>query len=389
MRHNPGWICGRLLQRWPFFVSILIGLAFWVLAPVWGATMSEWQKQTFDFGAPDLRGSLMLPSDAIMQTAKYQPRQGDSAGSTTVVAKIDVSARVPANITVMAFDLAYPAAPLRVCAYEVQALGLNLVSQAVEADISSASLRSVQMQGDQFKQITFTHCLTRGSKMIAFHFAATPAEGGGEDDAIKVGEKIETFAKAMLEDMTFDDGKPVSHWLGTTDLPLTQGEQTIALKTSGGWIATINDFNGSVPSVVLLTRRCDGKNAGFIWLGVLTAPEEGSLSSTGEQMLRELIARQSPDFGEIKLVSKDRLTLLNHVSGEQYRFRFDIFSKGKEDAGEVLATVTRSDDKFYGVAWWSPPLSAGSARERFMARLPGLTTYDLAQSAMAQLIQGP
>ncbi|WP_156122390.1 hypothetical protein [Aureimonas altamirensis] len=205
---------GRKVSRSILAQSFLGGLLLWLTASCSGFAEEPvahgWKRQPFDFGAADLRGDIALPTDATLQSAPFQPRQAGTAGRTTVVGKVASSATVPADVTVMIFDLEYPAVPLRVCAYEAQATGLDVVSQSVSDDLSSASLRSVEAKDGKFEQVTFTRCLTRGTKLIAFHFA-TKRAGMGEDAAVSAGERIETFAATMLKGLTFADGKPASH----------------------------------------------------------------------------------------------------------------------------------------------------------------------------------
>uniref|UniRef100_A0A9E8CU78 Uncharacterized protein n=1 Tax=Bosea sp. NBC_00436 TaxID=2969620 RepID=A0A9E8CU78_9HYPH len=339
-----------------------------------------WKKQDFDFGAPDLRGDIALPSDAALQSVHYLPRQAGTAGGLKVVGKIASSATVPADITVMAFDLEYPAAPLRVCANEAQMIGLDVVSQSVTDDLSGASLRSVQARDGQFEQVAFTRCLTRGTKLLVFHFTAKPA-GTGEDAVVKTGKRIETFAATLFKGMTFTDGKPVSHWEGMADIPLKLGERTATLRRSPAWTVAINDFNGAIPAEMHLVRKRNGKDAGLVWLGAFEASAGFDMDRDGQELLRGFMAKQSPDFGEAKLLSNDRLALPDGASGEKHRFHFEIASKSGGEAGDVAAMVAHSGDRLYAVAWWSPAIP-GDGRGRFMARLPGMTAYDLAQEAM-------
>lgn len=340
-----------------------------------------WKKQPFDFGAPDLRGDIAVPVDAALQAAAMQPRQTGTAGRSTVVGKIEASATVPAEVTVMSFDLEYPAAPLRVCAFEIQASGLDVVSQSTSDDLSDASLRSVRTHNGAFEQVAFTRCLTRGNRLLAFHFTAKP-EGKDEAAIVRTGERIERFATTMFKDMALADGEPTSHWRGMTDISLKLGEKSVPMKVSAAWAVSINDFNGTVPTELHLVRKRDGKNAGLVWLSVLATSDSFDMARDGERLLRTFIAKQSPDFGEAKLLSSDRLP---PGEGERHRFLFEIPSKSGTETGELLATLTLNDDRVHTVAWWTPSTS-GSAREKFMARLPGLTAYDLAQETMNRLL---
>ena len=266
----------------------------------------------------------------------------------------------------------------------MQAIGLDVVSQSVSDDLSAASLRSVKRQGGKFEQVAFTRCFTRGTKLLAFHFAAKPA-GANEDAIVNTGKSIETFAATMFKGLAFDDRMPVSHWQGMTDIPLKLAEQSANLKISAAWTVAINDFNGAVPAELHLVRKHDGKDAGLVWLGAFETAANFDMARDGEKLLRDFIAKQSPDFGEARLLSNDRLALPEGVVGERSRFRFEIASETGGGASDVLATVTRSGSRLYVVAWWSPPIS-GDERARFMARLPGFTAYDLALDAMNQLM---
>lgn len=387
--HIPGMgKAGGKVSRSILARSFLGGALIWLTASCSGFAEEPvapgWKKQAFDFGAADLRGDIALPNDATLQSAHFQPRQEGAAGRSTVVGKIASSATVPADVTVMAFDLEYPATPLRVCAYEAQAAGLSVVSQSVSDDLSSASLRSVKAKNRKFEQVGFTRCLTRGTKLLAFHFVTKPA-GADEDAAVEAGEKIETFAAAMFKGMGFGDGKPVSHWEGMAEISLKLGERTATLPMSPAWTAAINDFGGAVPAELHLIRKRDGKDAGLVWLGVSEVSSGFDMARDEQRLLREFLKKQSPDFGEAKLLSNDRLALPDGMSGERHRFRFEIASKSGGEAGDLVSTVTRSGDRLYAVAWWSPPIS-GDERARFMARLPGFTAYDLALEATNRLM---
>lgn len=387
--HIPGMgKAGGKVSRSILARTFLGGALIWLAASCSGFAEEPiapgWKKQAFDFGAADLRGDIALPNDAALQAAHFQPRQEGTAGRSTVVGKIASSATVPADVTVMAFDLEYPATPLRVCAYEAQAAGLDVVSQSVTDDQSSASLRSVKAKNGKFEQVGFTRCLTRGTKLLAFHFATEPA-GAGEDSAVSAGEMIETIAATMFKGLTFADGKPVSHWEGMTDISLKLGEQSAILKTTSAWTVAINDFNGTVPAELHLVRKRDGKDAGLVWLGVSEVSAGFDMARDEQRLLREFLKKQSPDFGEAKLLSNDRLALPGGAGGERNRFRFEIASKSGGEAGDVLATVTRNGGRLHVVAWWSPPIS-GDERARFMARLPGFTAYDLALEATNRLM---
>lgn len=368
------------------FARFLIGGALmWLSASCAGMAeenvVEGWRKQPFDFGAPDLRGDIAVPVDAALQTAAMQARKTGTAGRSTVVGKIEASATVPAEVTVMAFDLEYPAAPLRVCAFETQASGLDVVSQSTSDDLSAASLRSVRTHNGAFEQVAFTRCLTRGNRLLAFHFAAKPG-GADEASAVRTGKRVESFAATMLTGMAFNDGDPTSHWHGMTDIPLKLGDKTVPMKVSAAWTVAINDFSGMVPAELHLVRKRDGKDAGLVWLSVLAANNSFDMARDGETLLRTFIAKQSPDFGEAKLVSSDHLP---PAEGERHRFLFEIPSKSGTETGELRATLTLNDGRVHTVAWWTPSTS-GSPREKFMARLPGLTPYDLAQETMKRLL---
>ncbi|ANG98764.1 hypothetical protein A8A54_19375 [Brucella pseudogrignonensis] len=367
------------------FARLLLGGAMiWLSASCSGLAEEHvdegWKKQPFDFGAPDLRGDITVPVDATLQMVAMQPRQPGMAGHSTVVGKMAASATVPAEVTVMAFDLEYPAAPSRVCAYEADVVGLDVVSQSTSDDLSAVSLRSVRTRNGAFEEVAFTRCLTRGNRLLVFHFAAKP-NVADEAAAVRTGERIENFAATMFKGVAFADGEPISHWRGMTDIPLKLSEKTVPMKASEAWTVAINDFNGAIPAELHLVRKRDGKDAGLVWLSVLAA-NGFDLALDGEKLLRTFIASQSSDFGEAKLLSSDRLP---PAEGEGHRFRFEIPSKSGAATGELLATLRLSSGRVHTVAWWSPS-AAGSAREKFMAQLPGLTTYDLAQEAMNRLM---
>lgn len=153
MGKADGKVSGSVLAR-----SFLGGALIWLTAFCSGfaeeAVEPGWKKQAFDFGAADLRGDIALPNDAVLQSAHFQPRQAGTAGRSTVVGKVASSATVPADVTVMAFDLEYPATPLRVCAYEAQTARLDVVSQSVTDDQSSASLRSVKARNGKSRSFS-------------------------------------------------------------------------------------------------------------------------------------------------------------------------------------------------------------------------------------------
>lgn len=220
---------------WAAFRYGVVGLLIWLTASchVWAQqpVPAGWRKQTFDFGSTDLRGEILVPANADFQTVEIQPRPAGTAGNVTVVGKIAPSATVPADVTIIALDLEYPAAALRVCLYEVGLIGLEVFSRSVADDLSSASVRSMRVKDGRFEQVAYSRCLTRGTKLLVFHFIASPA-GTDEESAFATGGNIETFARTALDGLTFADGKPVSHWAGMADVPLKLGARTVALPVS-------------------------------------------------------------------------------------------------------------------------------------------------------------
>lgn len=378
-------------EIWPAFRYGVVGLAIWLTASchVWAQqpVPAGWRKQTFDFGSTDLRGEILVPANADFQTVEIQPRQAGTAGNVTVVGKIAPSATVPADVTIMALDLEYPAAALRVCLYEAGLIGLEVFSRSVAEDLSSASVRSMRVKDGRFEQVAYSRCLTRGTKLLVFHFIASPA-ATDEESAFATGGNIETFARTALDGLTFADGKPVSHWAGMTDVPLKLGSRTVALPVSPAWSIAINDFQGGIPAELSMVRKRDGKDAGLVWLGAFDSPAGFDIARDGETFLRDFIARQSPDFGSAKLLSSDSASPPDGVEGTKNHFHFDIATKTGGEAGEVFATVALSGDRLYTAAWWSPPVS-GDGRAAFMARLPGMTAFDLARRAADRMMAAP
>ncbi|CAM4082816.1 hypothetical protein BOTU111921_10790 [Bordetella tumbae] len=364
--------------------SMLIGLmtTTWCVA---ASPPTGWQTKTLNFGAPDLRADIALPKGATLQTVNYEPRQPNTAGRSVVVGKVTPSKTVPADVSIVAFDLEYPAAAVRLCAYEVQATGLDVISLSVSDDSASADLRSLKADEGKPVQVGFTRCLTRGTKLLVFHFVTATTGKHDERTAMRTGKSVETFARTMLDDIRFADGKPASHWAEMQDIPLKLGQHAATLNVSPAWQVVINDFNGAVPAEMHMVRKRDGKNAGLVWLAALETPNGFDMTRDGQSLLRDFMAKQSPDFGDAKLLSNDALPLSEGASGTKHRFRFEIRSKSGGEAGDLLATLTHSGHMLYAVALWSAPVS-GNNREKFMARLPGLTAYDLAQDALNRLL---
>jgi len=365
-------------------LPLLIALttASWVTAAA--SLPTGWETKTLNFGAPDLRADIALPKGATLQTVNYEPRQPNTAGRSVVVGKVAPSKTVPADVSIVAFDLEYPAAAVRLCAYEVQATGLDVISLSVSDDSSSASLRSIKVDDGKPVQVGYTRCLTRGTKMLVFHFVTT-ASKNDERTAMRTGKGVEAFARTMLDDIRFADGKPASHWAEMQEIPLKLGQHATTLKVSPAWQVAINDFNGAVPAEIHMVRKRDGKDAGLVWLAAFDAPSGFDMTRDGQNLLRDFMAKQSADFGDAKLLSNDALPPSEGASGTKHRFRFEVRSKSGGEAGDLLATVTHDGRMLYVVALWSAPAS-GNHREKFMARLPGLTTYDLAQDALNRLM---
>ncbi len=102
-----------------------------------------------------------------------------------------------------------------------------------------------------------------------------------------------------------------------TDISLKLEDRTAALKTSPAWTVAINDFSGAVPAEMHLVRKRDGKDAGLVWLGALELPDHFDMASGGEKLLRDFLAKQSPELGEAKLLSGDRLATSEGAGGEK------------------------------------------------------------------------
>lgn len=346
------------------------------------ASNGPWQTTEIDLGAPDLRFQISLPRDARVETTPYAPRAEGAAGRASVAAKITMPGPLPVEATVMVFDLEYPAAAARVCTFEVELVGMEILSTPISADQSAASVRSFGRDDAGLESVGFTRCLTRGQKLLVFHFSSAPAEQA--TTLAEAGGSLETAAQRALDGITFDDGQPASHWDGMVQLPLRIGQARHTLPVAPDWDIAINDFTGPETAELNLTRHHLGRPAGIVWLGAFPAADGFDIRQDGAAVLEGFIQLQSPDFGTPSLRHHGRVET---GPVEMHEFTFDIPIGSAPGAGVFEAVILLDEQRLYAAGWWTPHVE-GDARARFMSQLPGQTAYDLVLAAALQLIHG-
>jgi hypothetical protein len=314
-----------------FAVSIVAatvaGTAF-VRADDASSKNSAWVARKFDFSVPALNFESNVSRDATVETVPMEPTEPGTIGKVKVIGKIAPGkGDLKVETTMVGYNLHAPATALRICSFDVEALGYTIRIFRTAQDLTEAKL-------------------------------------------------ADEYAASFIDNLSWENGQQSSFGEDLQTVPLLIGDKQIRLSIPNGWDIPINDFRGRLPAELHIVRRKNRKDVGLVWLFVQDMKEKPDLDTSGAAIVKDYFVKQTPDARAPVLLASGEDSTLAEQGIASRTFRFSVENKQGSDAGDIEATVVWHNGRLSVLTLWSAWPSAAN-RNTFFSRLPGLTVYDI------------
>ncbi len=375
-----------------FKLHLILGLLVLCATPLASqhrATLSDdpWVQHVFDFDVEGLGFVASVPDDAQIETVQMTVRNPDSAGNIKIVGKISAAAvDFAVDTTIVAYDLAVPGNANRFCEFEAEKAGYELRGTRTASDFSAAEIFAMEFDGGRPGGAVFSQCMVRGHMMIAFHFMYDLTTAQNQADVTARFRVAERYYRKFMASITFSDGRNRSFFDGLASVPLMIGADPVSLYLPDVWDVPINDFTGPLPAELnLLQENTDGQSVGQIWLSVQERRTQPDLEVLGPVLFADFFTQQSSQVAQPVLLYSGVDQDLATADIVAHHFRFAAKTHSGAGRGDIQATLIWHGGRLYALGFWSN-YPVGADYNTFLARLPGLTSYDMIGRALIAML---
>lgn len=337
---------------------------------------SAWVARKFDFSVPALNFESSVARDATVETVPMEPTEPGTIGKVKVIGKIAPGkGDLKVETTMVGYNLQAPATALRICSFDVEALGYTIRIFRTAPDLTEAKLLAKKAANGKPQSAALGYCFARAQQALGIYFMVDVSGAASEEAADDLVRRADEYAASFIDNLSWENGQQSSFGKDLQTVPLLIGDKEIRLSIPNGWDIPINEFRGALPAELHMVRRKNGKDVGLIWLFVQDMKEKPDLDTSGAAIVKDYFVKQTPDArAPVLLASGEDSTLVEQGIASR-TFRFSVENKQGSDAGDIEATVVWHNGRLSVLTLWSAWTSAAD-RNTFFSRLPDLTVYD-------------
>ncbi|MFK3781406.1 hypothetical protein [Agrobacterium sp. NPDC089420] len=333
----------------------------------------------FDFSAPALNFRTKIPHDSRVETVPMEPTEPNTIGKVMVIGKIAAGeSDLKVETTMIGYNLQAPAAALRICSFDVEALGYTIRIFRTAPDLTEAKLLAKKAANGKPQSAVMAYCFARAQQALGIYFIVDVSGAASEDAADELVRRADEYAASFVDNLSWENGQQSNFGEELQTVPVRIGDTQNLLHIPSGWEIPINDFRGPLPAELHLIRRKNGKDVGLIWLFVQNMKEKPDLETSGAAIVKDYFVKQTPDARTPVLLSSEEDSALAEQGIAARTFRFSVKNREGKDAGDIEATVVWHNGRLSVLTLWSTWTSAAN-RNTFFSRLPDLTVYDIAR----------
>lgn len=337
---------------------------------------SAWVVRKFDFSVPALNFESSVSRDATVETVPMEPTEPGTIGKVKVIGKIAPGkGDLKVETTMVGYNLQAPATALRICSFDVEAVGYTLRIYRTAPDLTEAKLLAKKAANGKPQSAALGYCFARAQQALGIYFMVDVSSVASEEAADDLVRRADEYAASFIDNLSWENGQQSSFGEDLRTIPLHIDEKEIRLSIPNGWDIPINDFRGALPAELHMVRRKNGKDVGLIWLFVQDMKEKPDLDTSGAAIVKDYFVKQTPDARAPVLLASGVDSTLAEQGIASRTFRFSVENQQGSDAGDIEATVVWHNGRLSVLTLWSAWTSAAD-RNTFFSRLPGLTVYD-------------
>lgn len=337
---------------------------------------SAWVARKFDFSVPALNFESSVARDATVETVPMEPTEPGTIGKVKVIGKIAPGkGDLKVETTMVGYNLQAPATALRICSFDVEALGYTIRIFRTAPDLTEAKLLAKKAANGKPQSAALGYCFARAQQALGIYFMVDVSGAASEEAADDLVRRADEYAASFIDNLSWENGQQSSFGKDLQTVPLLIGDKEIRLSIPNGWDIPINEFRGALPAELHMVRRKNGKDVGLIWLFVQDMKEKPDLDTSGAAIVKDYFVKQTPDARAPVLLASGEDSTLAEQGIASRTFRFSVENKQGSDAGDIEATVVWHNGRLSVLTLWSAWTSAAD-RNTFFSRLPDLTVYD-------------
>ncbi|MBP2509136.1 hypothetical protein J2855_002782 [Agrobacterium tumefaciens] len=356
--------------------STVAGTAF-VRADDASSKDSAWVVRKFDFSVPALNFESKVPHDSRVETVPMEPTEPGTIGKVKVIGKIAPGkGDLKVETTMVGYNLQAPATALRICSFDVEALGYTIRIFRTAPDLTEAKLLAKKAANGKPQSAALGYCFARTQQTLGIYFIVDVSGAASEEAADDLVRRADEYAASFIDNLSWENGQQSSFGEDLQTVPLLIGDKEIRLSIPNGWDIPINEFRGALPAELHMVRRKNGKDVGLVWLFVQDMKEKPDLDTSGAAIVKDYFVKQTPDVRAPVLLASGEDSTLAEQGIASRTFRFSAENKQGSDAGDIEATVVWHNGRLSVLTLWSAWTSADN-RNTFFSRLLGLTVYDI------------
>ncbi len=346
-----------------------------------------WVARKFDFSMPALNFESSVSRDATVETVPMEPTEPGTIGKVKVIGKIAPGiGDLKVETTIVGYNLQAPATALRICSFDVEAVGYTLRIYRTAPDLTEAKLLAKKAENGKPQSAALGYCFARAQQALGIYFMVDVSSAASEEAADDLVRRADEYAASFIDNLSWENGRQSSFGEDLQTVPLLIGDKEIRLSIPNGWDIPINEFRGALPAELHMIRRKNGKGVGLVWLFVQDMKEKPDLDTSGAAIVKDYFVKQTPDARAPVLLASGEDSTLAEQGIASRTFRFSVENKQGSDAGDIEATVVWHNGRLSVLTLWSAWTSAAD-RNTFFSRLPGLTVYDIVRQEV--LVQQP
>ncbi|MFK4822866.1 hypothetical protein ACI0FS_22290 [Ochrobactrum quorumnocens] len=346
-----------------------------------------WVARKFDFSMPALNFESSVSRDATVETVPMEPTEPGTIGKVKVIGKIAPGiGDLKVETTMVGYNLQAPATALRICSFDVEAVGYTLRIYRTAPDLTEAKLLAKKAENGKPQSAALGYCFARAQQALGIYFMVDVSSAASEEAADDLVRRADEYAASFIDNLSWENGRQSSFGEDLQTVPLLIGDKEIRLSIPNGWDIPINEFRGALPAELHMVRRKNGKGVGLVWLFVQDMKEKPDLDTSGAAIVKDYFVKQTPDARAPVLLASGEDSTLAEQGIASRTFRFSVENKQGSDAGDIEATVVWHNGRLSVLTLWSAWTSAAD-RNTFFSRLPGLTVYDIVRQEV--LVQQP
>lgn len=338
---------------------------------------SVWAPKALDFSSPTLNFKTKVPHDSRVETVPMEPIEQNTIGKVKIIGKVaSGKGDLEVETTIVGYSLQAPATALRVCSFDVEALGYAIRIFRTEQDLTEAKLLAKKAENGKPHSAALGYCFARAQQALGIYFMVDVSGAASEEAADDLVRRADEYAASFIDNLSWENGQQSSFGEDLQTVPLLIGDKQIRLSIPNGWDIPINDFRGRLPAELHMVRRKNRKDVGLVWLFVQDMKEKPDLDTSGAAIVKDYFVKQTPDARAPVLLASGEDSTLAEQGIASRTFRFSVENKQGSDAGDIQATVVWHNGRLSVLTLWSAWPSAAN-RNTFFSRLPGLTVYDI------------